>query len=120
LKDFLVSLRQARLKGIQLGTFEKGPCELRLLVFQCQFLVDEVVSDEVTKTLVTNLTPDRFGAFITPLIAMGYALDFASADATADLDYFDNFLSSGCKAYGVSGKVYNVQSSSSCCFSMAT
>ena len=34
----------------------------------------------------------RFGAFMTSLITVGYALRFAFADATADLDYTERNL----------------------------
>lgn len=47
----------------------------------------------------------RFGAYLTPLILLGYALAFAKADASRDLDFFDANLADKCVAYGCHNKV---------------
>ena len=50
----------------------------------------------------------RFGAFMTPLIAVGYALRFAFADAAADLDYTERNLCEDVKGRGSSSPDSNV------------
>ena len=52
----------------------------------------------------------RFGCYITPIILLGYAIKFATADATVNLDYIDNNLAKDVRGYGLSGKVNLFQS----------
>ena len=51
----------------------------------------------------------RYCLYMTPLILVGYALDWARADAVGDLEHHEATASMECKAYGVKGKVYHVQ-----------
>jgi hypothetical protein len=52
-----------------------------------------------------SVSVSRFGAYMTSLITMGYAVKFAVADAIADLEYHERNLAQDVKAYGTSGKV---------------
>ena len=45
---------------------------------------------------------------MTPLILIGYALEWAMADATADLPLHERAAADDCRGYGVKGKVYEV------------
>ena len=47
----------------------------------------------------------KFRGFMTSLILMGYAIDFATADATADFDLHERNLSDEVTAHGTQGKV---------------
>ena len=45
---------------------------------------------------------------MTSLILIGYAIDFATADTTADFDTHERNLADSVAAYGVQGKVTSI------------
>ena len=61
--------------------------------------------DFAAEAAAPNMELKRYSGFMTPLIMLGYTIDFASADATADFDEHEKNLSDSVMAYGVKGKV---------------
>ncbi len=70
-----------------------------------RLLVCDVVFEGSLPRDPDNIVVPRYGAYMTSLIIMGYAVKFAVADANADLEYHERNLADDVKAYGTTGKV---------------